>query len=207
MWSRGARVAARDSCGRGASVSRRSSVFEEHGGAEDGQTLGELPGGLLGADRRPSLEEKRSGVHPGIHLEGGDPRLALAVNDGPRDRGRAAIPREQRRVDVDRPARGHVENRLREDLAEGHDDRDVGRVLGEALGPAGITDPGGLEHRDAVLARQRLDGRGLLALPAAGGSIRLRHSGHHAVAGKQALERGKCEGGSAVEQHAHEVRL
>ena len=110
-------------------------------------------------------------------------------------------------MDVDRPARGHVENRPREDLAEGHDDRDVGRVLGETLGPAGVAEPGRLEHRDPVLARQRLDGRGLLALPAAGGPVRLRHDGHHAMAGEQALERGECEGRSAVEQHAHGVRL
>ena len=67
---------------------------------------------------------------------------------------RAAIPREQRRVDVDRPARGHVENGAREDLAERHHDRDVGRVLGETLGPAGIAEPGRLEHRDPLLERE-----------------------------------------------------
>ena len=110
-------------------------------------------------------------------------------------------------MDVDRPARGHVENRPREDLTEGHDDRDVGRVLGEPLGPAGVAKPGRLEHRDPVLEGQRLHGRGLLPLPAAGRPVGLGHGGHHAMAGEQRLEGGKRERRSAVEQHAHGVRL
>ena len=199
---------------RGAGVlrARREGVqtvqrLEEHLGAERGQAPGELAGRLFGADRGRPLEEHRARVHPGIHLEGGDPRLALAAHDGPRDRRRAPVAREQRGVDVDRAARGDVEDRLREDLPEGHDHRDVGPMLGEPLGPAGVTEPDRLEQRDAVLERHRLDRRDPLALPPARGPVRLRHRGHHVVPLAQRLERGQRERRSAVEQHAHGVRL
>ena len=79
-------------------------------------------------------------------------------------------------------------------------------TLGEALGPAWIAKPDGLEDRDPVLERGHLDGRRPRPLAPAGRPVRLRHGSHDAVAGEERAERGEREGGSAVEQHAHGLR-
>ena len=83
-----------------------------------------------------ALAQHRAGVHAGVHLHERHSRLGLAADDRPLDRRRTAILRQQRGVDVDRAARGHIQHGLGQDLAERDDHREVGAVRGEALGPA-----------------------------------------------------------------------
>jgi len=61
-------------------------------------------------------------------------------------------------VDVDGAARGRVQHGLRQDLAEGDHDREVGAERGQPLGPAGIAQPRRLQHRQAGGERGFLHG-------------------------------------------------
>jgi hypothetical protein len=109
-------------------------------------------------------------------------------------------------VDVDGPARRHVQDRARKELPEGDHHSDVGGVLREALGPAGIAQASRLDHRDAVLRRHGLHWRNLGPLAAAGGAIGLCHGRDHVVASEECVKRGQSERRSAVEQHAHKAQ-
>ena len=82
-------------------------------------------------------------------------------------------------MDVDRSAGGHPEHGLRQDLPERHNDSDLGRVLGEPVGPAGIAEPVRLEHGDPLLEGNGLDRRTLDALAPTGGAVRIAFVSAH----------------------------
>ena len=116
------------SCGTGTSEPESSSVERPHedARADLGEPRGQLARRLLGTDRRRLSEQHVARVHARVHLKRRDAGLRLSADDRPGDGAGPAIAREQRGVNVDRPARGRVEHRLRQDLAERRDHRDVG---------------------------------------------------------------------------------
>ena len=125
---------------RGASVARRAVLRHAAASASRARRAfaagRRAPSSASRADSSPAVssgpigvasrEQHVARVHARVHLERGDAGLRLAADDRPRDGRRAAIARQQRGVDVDRPARGRVEHGLRQDLAERHHHRDVG---------------------------------------------------------------------------------
>ena len=98
------------------------------------------------------LKDHVAGVEAGRHLDDRHAGLRLAVEDGVGDRGRAAVLRQQRGVDVDRAARRHREHVLREDLPVGRDDEQIGPQLAELRQPFGRVDALGLDDRHAAAA-------------------------------------------------------
>ena len=79
------------------------------------------------ADLRRLLEQDGAGVEPLVHPHRRHPGPRVAGGDGGLDRRGAAPARQQRGVEVDAAVARQVEQRAREDLAEGDDHGDVGR--------------------------------------------------------------------------------
>jgi hypothetical protein len=83
------------------------------------------------ADLHRPLGEDRAGVELRIHAVERDPDLLVAVADRPRNRHRAAVHRQERRMSVD-PAQGRHRERVGRDLPrEAHADDEVGLDRGE----------------------------------------------------------------------------
>ena len=72
-------------------------------------------------DRQFFTQQQRTGVHARIHEYRRDTGFGLAVDDGPLDRRRASIFREQRAVNVHAPFRWEIQYNRRQDAAEGGD--------------------------------------------------------------------------------------
>ena len=62
-------------------------------------------------NRRAARGQNRPGVEAGIHLHDGHAGFRFAVGDGPLDRRRAAIFRQQRGVDIQAAVRRQIQNR------------------------------------------------------------------------------------------------
>ncbi len=73
-------------------------------------------GGVRSIDADPSVSDERARVETRIHAEQGHPGRLVAGEDSCRKRRRAAMPRQQGRVDVE-GAQTQVEDGLRDDLA------------------------------------------------------------------------------------------
>src|SRR5207245_1006909 len=81
--------------------------------AETGEPLAERAAGVVGRDRRLALEEDVARVHLLGHRHDGDAGHGITRENGPRDRRRAAVARQERGVDVDAPAGRQVEDGAR----------------------------------------------------------------------------------------------
>ena len=154
---RGASVARRPSCGTGTSEpeSSSSSVRSRTRAPISASRAASSPAvssGPIGV----ASEQHVARVHARVHLKRRDAALRLSADDRPGDGPRPAIAREERGVNVDRPARGRVEHRLRQDLAERRDHRDVGGERGQARRPLGIAQPRRLEHGTPASSARRL---------------------------------------------------
>ncbi len=103
-----------------------------------------------GADRDAHDVEDGPGVEALLDLHQAHPRLAVAGEEGPLDRRRAAPARQQREVEVDHRHLG--EHVGLDDLPEGDHDRQVD------LGGEHVVDL--VRHRDGELHRRRLDRAG-----------------------------------------------
>jgi hypothetical protein len=180
-------------------VQARQGV-EDHLGAEHGQPGGQLAGRLVGTDRRRGGQQHLPGVHAGVHLERRDAGDRLAADDRPLNGRGAAIPRQERGVNVDRAARRRVEHGLRQDLSEGDDDGDVGAERAQPLGPLGVAQARRLEHRQPGRQRGRLDRRRRQPLAAVRGPIRLGDGGNDRMVPVNRLERRERERRRTVEQ-------
>ena len=181
----------------------RGERAQQDARADLGEPRGQLTRRLLGTDRRGLSEQHVARVHARVHPKRRDAALRLSADDRPGDGARPAIAREERGVNVDRPARGRVEHRLRQDLAERRDHRDVGGERGQARRPLGIAQPRRLEHGDPGVLRPLLDGRCREALPAPRRTIGLSDDGHDVMAGEESVECGAREVRRAVEDDPH----
>ncbi|MNY21101.1 hypothetical protein D3C86_1546230 [compost metagenome] len=179
----------------------RAEGVDEGLGPDLGEALREDIGRLVGADRGACLQEHGAGIQALLHLHGGDPGLGVAVQDGPLDRGGAAIAGQERGVDVDAAEGRQVQDRLRQDLAVGDDHDEVGgQGLERREGLLVAAQALRLVDRDPGFEGSLLDrGHGdLLAAPHR--PIGLGEDGLDVVAGREeGLERGDGERGGAHE--------
>jgi len=83
------------------------------------------------------LQNDTSGVDVFIEEERGDTRQSLSVDNGPVDRCRTTVLREQRRMDIERTESGHVPYHFWEH-AEGHHHLEVGLITAEPFHEIGI---------------------------------------------------------------------
>ena len=103
---------------RGRSVQQRGDVLRKEAGPRDSHAFQQPAGVLLGIDRAASLQPHRTGVHLLHQPEQRHARLRLAVHQRPLYGGRAAIARQQRRMDVDAAATRPAQPRLADLLAK-----------------------------------------------------------------------------------------
>jgi hypothetical protein len=123
-----------------------------------GEPVVQLAVGFIRAEQRALLDEDVARVHAGIHRDDRHARLLCAVANRRLQRRRTAIARQEARMNVERdPARGDIENRLRDDPAVRRDDEHIGRERGEIRRERAQFQR--LEDRQAVLERERFDGR------------------------------------------------
>ena len=91
----------------------------------------ERVGRLRLPERIRPLGEDRPGVELGVHAMDGDPDLLVSLADRPRDRQRAAMPRQQRGMAVEPAEPGHGERVGRDLPRKAHADDEVGLRGGE----------------------------------------------------------------------------
>ena len=129
------------------SMTRRTSF-----GAHRGEAGFELFGVFVGVDRRALLGEAGAGVEAGRHLDDAVAGFGFAVEDGPLDRGGAAILGQQRAVQVDAAEAGGGERFGAEDFAVVADDEQVGGERCDAgLGVGGVDGVGGPDCRGRAI--------------------------------------------------------
>ena len=77
--------------------------------------------------------------------EGRDARFLVAMDDGPVDRRRAAILRQQGGVQIERTQAWHFPNNARQH-AEGDDDLQIGAECAQFVDEGGVREAFGLQH-------------------------------------------------------------
>ena len=150
--------------------------LQDQVGADFHQLVVQLAGRLVRPDAALLPQDDAAGVDVLVDHERGHARHLLAVDDGPVDRGGAAVLREQRRVEVEGAEFRHRPDFFREH-PEGHHDEQVGLPGAQRLEEFRVLELDRLEHGDAVRHGVLLDGA-LVDLEAAAGG--LVGDGHHA---------------------------
>ena len=127
----------------------------------------------LVADLCSRLREDRSGIELRGPLHQRDAGLGISGEDRVGDRSRAAPPREERRVHVERTAADRGEERLRDLVPVRRPDEKLGPKR-EDRGGLSLIQPGGLPDREAHRSRSHLH-RGLAHHTTRCGAIGLRN--------------------------------
>ena len=100
------------------------------------EALAEGQGCIIGPDGFGARRERGAGVQAGVHAHQRHARFRVPGEDGGGDRGRAAMPRQQRGMEVQAPARRQVEHGGLQNLSKRGDDDDLrlpGREPGQGL--------------------------------------------------------------------------
>src|SRR5581483_2937830 len=137
-------------------------------------------------------------------LHDGDAGDLVAGQDGGGDGRGAAVAWQQRGVDVQGAAPGHLKDSFAQYLPIGRDDDNVRLEPAQALDRRGRADVAGLEDGEAVLEREDLCRRRRGSAAAARGPVRLGHDGDDFVPGaEEGADGGDGEFGGAHEDDAH----
>ena len=209
LVSLGALVTRAASCLRPCVVPARicSMTSRRQPGADRGQPRLDLAGRLVGADGDGLLRQHVAGVQRHRHADDGDAGLRFAAEDGPGDRRRPTVFRQQRAVDVDAALRRHGQHVARQDLAVGGDDEQVGPPFAELGDPFRRVNALGLEDGDAVGQGDFLHAAAGLARGTADGAavaVGLRDQADDRIgAGQQGVERRLGEEAGPHHDDAH----
>jgi hypothetical protein len=172
-------------------------------GPERGEALREGTGGVVGSDRRLAREQDVARVHLFAHRHDAHARTGVTRHDGVRDRRRPAVPRQQRRMNVDAAARRQVEDRSRQDAAVSRDHDEIGRQRAQRALERRVAHPLGLQDREATRDRERLHRWRLDDEPASARPIGLAdHADHRIRADEEGFEDGASERRSPHEEDA-----
>ena len=145
-------------------------------------------GGIVGLDREFFLEQDVAGIEPGVDAHCGDAGDGLAVCDGPLDRSRTAIFRQQRGVEVDVAESREIEHPLRNDAAVADDDDSVGLESRELSAEFFVgLDAVGLDDGKIQLQCRLFDRRRNKFKAASFGTVGLCHDQMHAESGGDQL--------------------
>ncbi len=137
----------------------------------------EFAEGLAGAHGRLLLEQDVPGIHALVHPHDRHAGPRLALNDGPVERRRSTVFREQRRVDIDAAQRREIEHLPRQELSEGGHGNQVRRQIPKGLQKGWVPHALRLEKKQPLRFRKGLHRRGRRLLASPPGPVRL---GHHA---------------------------
>ncbi len=148
--------------------------FNQQRRAERGESRREADRILSRSDLRRTHRQDRAVVELLVHAHDRDARLGITGKNRGRDRGRASMSRQQRRMYVDRTALRDRQHRARNDLPVRDDDKQIGLQLLQPFDRLRVANSLRLVHLQAEHLRGHLDRwRRELHAPA-GGSIRLR---------------------------------
>ena len=95
---------------------------------------------------------------PDIHFHDGDAGFGVAVGNGPLNRRRAAIFRQQRRMDVQTAMPRQIQNCRRQNLSVSHHNDEVGFQFPQFGDEFFVAGAFGLQHGQAQPQRERFDG-------------------------------------------------
>ena len=102
-------------------------AVEHHLDAErEERLIVERAGGVVGPDRRLTLQQDRAGVDASVRPEDRHARAGLPTDELPGDRAPAAVARQQRGMKADGRPAGELEQRLGHDLGDVGEDGQVG---------------------------------------------------------------------------------
>ena len=96
-------------------------------------------------DGHAALQDDAPRVDLMAEEEGGDACFLVAMDDGPVDRRRAAVLRQQGGVQIERAQAWHFPNNARQH-AEGNDDLQIGVELAQFVDEGGVRETFGLQH-------------------------------------------------------------
>ena len=186
--------------------------FDDQPSAQAGQAVVQHGRGVVGTDGLALDQQHVAGVQSRIHLHDGDAGLGIAGLDRAVDGGGPTPARQQRAVDVEAAQARQVQRPLLQDQAIGGHHHHVGgggeqgvARSGRLVGILAIQAQAvRLAHRDAVLLRQLLDGRGLQLHAATGRAVRLgEHDGHVEPGGQDRGQGFAGKLGRARKRHLH----
>ena len=169
------------------------------------QNFKQIDSGLFGRDLDGLLQEDRSGIEPFLKQHGGVGGVRVAHGHGPLDGRCAAVPGQQRCVQIDAAVPGQREHPRRKNASIRHDDDGLGSdglKLRAKLRVA--ADFFRLSYGESRGQRDLLYRRSGDLLRAANGTVGLRDDeGNFMARRKQCLQRGNGELGSAAEDEFH----
>ena len=157
--------------------------------AHDGQTVKEFSCRLELADRRLRGIDHVSGVHFAIKVHGRNAGHGIAVEHRPLDGRGAAILRQQRAMDIDRPIGRRCEQIIRQNAAIGHNDENIRLQALEICQRRAVAHLCRLKHREPRRKCDLLDRARLELHAAVFRLVRLcEHTNHIKVFIEQALQ-------------------
>ena len=169
------------------------------------ELLGQRARAAVGRQGRAALGQDGAGVHLAGQAHHRHAGLGVAGQDGAGERGRAAVARQQRGVDVQVAERRDLERGPAQDLAVGRHHPDVRPQRGQPGDLGRVAQGLRLDHRQAQALHGLLDRRRLDRPAAPGRAVGLRHHPHHLVARvvEQRPQRDDGEVGGAEVDHTH----
>lgn len=133
--------------------------------AHDGQTVKEFSCRLKLADRRLRGIDHVSGVHFAIKVHGRNAGHGIAVEHRPLDGRGAAVLRQQRAMDIDRPIGRRCEQIIRQNAAIGHNDENIRLQALEICQRRAVAHLCRLKHRSPAVSAISLTGLGWSFIP------------------------------------------
>ena len=158
-------------------------VCDERFTAKCGETVMQLTGRFVGADRHLRDVKHRTAIETRGHRHQADPCRCITGQNGSLDRRGATPARQSRRVHVHTAVRRNVEHILRQDQAVGRDDKEVGLQCDEVRNGLFVTQGRGLLHGNTLFERIAFDRAGSELLATTRRSIGLSHYGNRDVSG------------------------
>jgi hypothetical protein len=200
---RGPRVVLRR-LGQGARLEQRERL-DQRERAELAQPRPQLAVRLVVGDRRLVHVQHRAGVERRDHAHDRHAGRREPLQDRRADRVGAAQQRQHRGVDVERAQRRQVDDGPGQDVPVRHHHAQVGGERAHLVEERVAARPLGLQHRQPLGQRHRLDRRRVEARPRpAARPVGLRDDAHHVEPlAEQGAQRGDGEVGGAPEEDAH----
>ena len=130
--------------------------------------------GIVRQDVDLALQQNIAGVETFVHVHDSDPSLSVAGGDGGLNRRRAAMPGQQRCVQIQTSRGRNFQNIFRQDLSVGHDHNHIRCERPNLLNRFSIFDPRRLQDRHLSSGKRLFDRGRFDTLIAPGRFVRLR---------------------------------
>ncbi len=189
-------------------ASRSGDCLGQRRGGGGGKPVVEHAAGLVAMDGEAMDEQDVAGIQALVHVHHGNAGFLIAGEDRRLDGGRAAMPGEDRGMQIEAGDARGIEDAFRQDLPVRHYHDEISANGAHLLDGVRRPQFHRLKHGDAAVERDPLDGRGQQFHAAPGGLVRLGDDGGDFMpAAEKPFECRETDVAGADVKDAHAVAL